>query len=69
MHKQPMLSMHKIQPFKYDMNEILNDTSLDPSKASAFLATVVAKASRISLKEAKDYISQMVETGDITKDE
>lgn len=68
-HKQPMLSMHKIQPFKYDMNEILNTTSLDPAKASAFLATVVAKASRISLKEAKEYINEVAEAGDITKEE
>ena len=68
-HKQPMLSMHKIQPFKYDMNEILNETSLDPAKANAFLATVVAKASRISLKEAKEYINEVAEQGDITKDE
>jgi len=67
--KQPMLSMHKIQPFKYDMNEILNETSMDPAKASAFLATVVAKASRISLKEAKEYIAEVVEAGDLTKDE
>ena len=67
--KQPMLSMHKIQPFKYDMNEILNETSLDPAKASAFLATVVAKASRISLKDAKEYIAEVVEAGDLTKDE
>ena len=67
--KQPMLSMHKIQPFKYDMNEILNETSMDPAKASAFLATVVAKASRISLKDAKEYIAEVVEAGDLTKDE
>ncbi len=67
--KQPMLSMHKVQPFKYDMNEILNETSMDPAKASAFLATVVAKASRISLKDAKEYIAEVVEAGDLTKEE
>ncbi len=68
-HKQPMLSMHKIQPFKYDMNEILSETSMDPAKANAFLATVVAKASRISLKDAKEYIATVAEAGDITKEE
>ena len=64
-----MLSMHKVTPFKYDMNQILNESSLDPAKANAFLATVVAKASRISLKDAKEYIAAETDAGNITKDE
>ena len=64
-----MLNTHKIAPFKYDMNEILADTSMDPSKASAFLASLIAKSSRISIKEAKEFTKPFVESGDLAKEE
>ena len=67
--KQPMLNTHKINPFKYDMNEALAATSMDDAKASAFLASVIAKASRVSVKDAKEFIRGYVETGDLTKEE
>ena len=67
--RQPMLNTHKINPFKYDMNEVLSESSMDPSKSSAFLATVIAKASRVSSRDAKDFIKTFLDNGDITKDE
>lgn len=67
--RQSMLNTHKLNPFKYDMNEILATTSMDASKASAFLASVIAKASRVSTRDAKDYIRGFMESGDLTKDE
>lgn len=67
--KQPMLNTHKINPFKYDMNEALAATSMDDAKASAFLASVIAKASRVSVKDAKEFIKGFVDTGDLTKEE
>lgn len=67
--KQSMLNTHKLNPFKYDMNEVLSASSMDPSKASAFLATIIAKASRISTREAKEYAKTFVEAGDLTKEE
>lgn len=67
--RQSMLNTHKLAPFKYDMNEILSSTSMDSSKASAFLASVIAKASRVSTRDAKDYIRGFLESGDITKEE
>ena len=67
--KQSMLNTHKINPFKYDMNEALAATSMDDAKASAFLSSVIAKASRVSVKEAKEFIRSFVETGDLTKEE
>ena len=67
--KQSMLNTHKINPFKYDMNEALAATSMDDAKASAFLASVIAKASRVSVKDAKEFIRGYVETGDLTKEE
>ena len=67
--RQSMLNTHKLAPFKYDMNEILSQSSMDPTMASSFLATVIAKASRISTKDAKEYAKTFVEAGNLTKDE
>ncbi len=64
-----MLNTHKIAPFKYDMNEILSQSSMDPVMASSFLASVIAKASRISTRDAKDYAKTFVDEGNLTKDE
>ena len=57
--RQAMLNTHRINPFKYDMNEIL----------SSFLASVIAKASRVSTKDAKDFVKTFLDSGDLTKDE
>lgn len=67
--RQSMLNTHKINPFKYDMNEVLNASSVDPSKASSFLASVIAKASRVSTRDAKDFVKTFLESGDLTKEE
>lgn len=67
--KQSMLNTHKLSPFKYDMNEILSASRMDPAKASSFLATVIAKASRISTKAAKEFVKTFLDSGDLTKDE
>ena len=64
-----MLNTHKLAPFKYDMNEILSSTQMDPAKASSFLASVIAKASRQSTREAKDFVKTYLEAEEITKDE
>jgi len=66
--KQPMLNTHRIAPFKYDMNEIIQTTQMDPSAASSFLASVIAKASRQSARDAKDYVRTFVDEG-LTKEE
>ncbi len=67
--KQAMLNTHKLNPFKYDMNEILNESRMDPAKASSFLATVIAKASRISTKAAKEFVKTFLDSDDLTKEE
>lgn len=67
--RQAMLNTHRINPFKYDMNQILEASSMDPAKASSFLASVIAKASRVSTKEAKEFVKTFLDAGDITKDE
>ena len=67
--KQSMLNTHKLAPFKYDMNEILASSQMDEAKASAFLASLIAKASRMSTREAKDFVRTYLDSGDLTKEE
>ena len=67
--RQAMLNTHRINPFKYDMNQILDASAMDPAKASSFLASVIAKASRVSTKDAKDFVRTLQDAGDLTKDE
>ncbi len=67
--RQSMLNTHKLAPFKYDMNEILASTQMDEAKASAFLASLIAKASRVSTKEAKEFARTYLDSGDLTKEE
>ncbi len=67
--RQPMLNTHRITPFKYDMNEVLSQSSMDPTMASSFLATVIAKASRISTYDARDYVKSFLDEGNLSKEE
>ena len=67
--RQAMLNTHRVAPFKYDLNEIITSTQMDESKASSFTASVIAKATRISTKDAKDFVRTFVEEGDLTKEE
>lgn len=67
--RQSMLNTQKLAPFKYDMNEVLSASAMDPAKASSFLASVIAKASRVSTRDAKDFAKTFLESGDLTKEE
>jgi hypothetical protein len=67
--RQSMLNTQKLAPFKYDMNEILSASAMDPAKASSFLASVIAKGSRVSTRDAKDFAKTFLEAGDLTKEE
>jgi hypothetical protein len=51
------------------MNEILSQSAMDPGMASSFLASIIAKASRISTKDAKDYAKTFVDDGYLGKEE
>jgi len=61
--------MHKIKSFKYDMNTVLSESTMDEDKASSFLATIIAKASRNSTKEAKIHVKTFLDEGDLMKKE
>jgi hypothetical protein len=42
---------------------------MDPAKASSFLASIIAKASRVSTRDAKDFARTFLDSGDLTKEE
>ncbi|MDD3398799.1 MAG: hypothetical protein PHW93_04295 [Candidatus Methanomethylophilaceae archaeon] len=67
--RQPMLNLHRIQPFKYDMREVLETSKMDPSVATSFLASLIAKASRNSVREAKEYAKTFLDTGELEKED
>ncbi len=51
-----MLNMSRLGGFKYDIREIFAESKMDEAYASAFLANIIAKASRVSTSEAKAYV-------------
>lgn len=51
-----MLNLSRLGGFKYDIREIFTDSDMDSAYASALLANIIAKASRVSISEAKDYV-------------
>ncbi len=67
MRRQSMLNSGRITPFKYDMNTILSSTDLDDAYTSSFLATVIAKGTRVSTRDAKEYVREQKE--EFSKDE
>jgi len=70
-HEKPlikMLDLRKLNYFRYDAKEIFNSTNLDQKVWNPLLVSIVTKASRLSIKEAKDYIDRIAEEGVINQD-
>jgi len=63
-----MLNVRRLGIFKYDIKEILRASQMDDTITQSFVAQVIAKASRISTKEAKEYIREVEKRGDYSQD-
>ena len=63
-----MLDLRREILFKYDVNEIFQEAGFSEDEARPYIANIVAKGSRISLQEAKDYTRSMQEEDKLTKD-
>jgi hypothetical protein len=61
--KEPMLNLRSLDIFKYDLRHILKDSSMDEDFTRAFTANLITKASRGSLREAKEYVDELAEKG------
>ena len=53
------LDLRKLNYFRYDVKEIFNSTDIEPKTWNPLLASISTKASRLSIKEAKEYIIQL----------
>lgn len=62
--REAMLNMRNQIVFKYDLKEILSHTKLDETVKTTLIASIIAKGSRQSIQEAKDYIYAMLEEYD-----
>ncbi len=58
-----MLNLHKLIPFRFDIREIMANYKVDEAIASSVIASVIAKASRISIKTAKEYVCEQEKAG------
>ncbi len=63
-----MLDLRRETPFKYDVGEIFDEAGFSVDEARPYIANIVAKGSRISLKEAKDYTKSMLKNEKLTQD-
>jgi len=61
--KVAMLRMRDLFSFKYDIRQILEDTSMNEDAANAFIANLITKGSRGSIVEAKEYVKELAEKG------
>lgn len=60
--KQPlekMLDVRKVNAFRYDAREIFYSTGLDEKVWNPLLASIITKASRLSIKDANDYLHKL----------
>jgi hypothetical protein len=58
-----MLNLHRLGSFKYDLREILNASPMDKSLIPSIVANIIAKASRVSIRETKEYIREIEQQG------
>ncbi len=61
--RMAMLNIGRLGGFKYDLREIVRRSQIDESFAPSFIASIVAKASRISIQDAKTYVKETKDVG------
>jgi hypothetical protein len=66
--KEEKLNLRYLSVFKNLLRRILEDSSMNEDFTNAFIANLITKGSRGSLREAKDYVRSLVDQG-IFKDE
>ena len=58
-HLMKKLDLRKVNYFKYDAQEIFDSIEFDEKVWNSLIASLVTKASRVGIKEAKEYIYKM----------
>lgn len=63
--RSAMLNVGKVRLFKYDINEVMHGSATEDKFVDSFIATVISKASKSSIADAKEYVDSKVEDGTI----
>jgi hypothetical protein len=58
-----MLNLRYLSVFKNRLRRILDESSMNEDFTNAFIANLITKGSRGSLREAKDYVRSLVDQG------
>jgi hypothetical protein len=66
--KKPMLNLCRLDYFNWDLNEIMERSDMEQEKINTFKANMTAKARQRSIKEAKEYVREVEERGDFSKE-
>ena len=63
-----MLSLNNSTVFRYGMREIMSNYKVDENAAKSLIASVIAKASRISIDSAKRFMEEQEALGVCSKE-
>jgi len=63
-----MLNLSRLSAFRYDIKEIMSHYEIEESAATAVMASVIAKSSRISIDSAREYVLEQEKTGAYPKE-
>jgi len=63
-----MLNQRRLGEFRYDVRELFVENQMDPDLATTFLASIIAKASRTTIRDTKDFVRDQQDQDIITKD-
>lgn len=66
--RAPMLNLRRLGSFRYDIREVLSRSKVDEALASSVVANTIAKASRVSISEAKSYTREVQAQGGFDKE-
>ena len=66
--RKPMLNMGRLDYFKWDLNELMDSSDMNPDLISTFKANLMAKASQRSIREAKEFVREVEEREDFSKE-
>jgi hypothetical protein len=58
-----MLNLSRMSAFRYDIKDIMKRYAVDETAASAVMASVIAKGSRISVGSAMEFVREQEKAG------
>jgi len=63
-----MLDMGRMNSFHYAAKHLGIETKVDPNVWNTIMASVVAKASRIGIEEAKEFVLEKIKSNELPKE-